>query len=317
MDATRELLASGLQFDAVLALNDTPGTGVLRALGEAGCRVPDDVAVIGFDNIENGRFTLPSLSSVDPRESTGGGPRGRERRPGRCPAGVVDAGGALPAPRPARGRGVAEQAGGEVGERVLPRVPPVRALAPPVELVLHARLVEEGDRAAHRLVGGVGDAAVAQAQQRGALVDGLDVQVGGLGGKAGREGADVREPTGPGRQEPQGLATTHGQPRQDPPVTLVGFPVPFTEVVSTMERWWYQPASRGPTVPRQRSPRCCSSTRSHRVLRPQFAHTVTCSASADSHGDVVHRHRRPRRGDGRVSRPDRRAPGTGGRITAW
>jgi DNA-binding LacI/PurR family transcriptional regulator len=65
-DATRDLLASGLDFDGVFALNDTLGIGVLRALGEAGCRVPDDVAVIGFDNIENGRFTLPSLSSVDP-----------------------------------------------------------------------------------------------------------------------------------------------------------------------------------------------------------------------------------------------------------
>ncbi len=65
-DATRELLASGVDFDAVFALNDTLGLGVLRALGEAGCRVPDDVAVIGFDNIENGRFTLPSLSTIDP-----------------------------------------------------------------------------------------------------------------------------------------------------------------------------------------------------------------------------------------------------------
>lgn len=65
-DATRELLASGLAFDAVFALNDTLGVGVLRALGESGRSVPDDVAVIGFDNITNGRFTLPSLSSVDP-----------------------------------------------------------------------------------------------------------------------------------------------------------------------------------------------------------------------------------------------------------
>ena len=65
-DATRRLLASGLDFDAVFALNDTLGIGVLRALGESSCRVPDDVAVIGFDNIENGRFSLPSLSSVDP-----------------------------------------------------------------------------------------------------------------------------------------------------------------------------------------------------------------------------------------------------------
>jgi DNA-binding LacI/PurR family transcriptional regulator len=65
-EATHDLLASGVAFDAILALNDTLGIGVLRALGEAGCRVPDDVAVIGFDNIANGRFTLPSLSSVDP-----------------------------------------------------------------------------------------------------------------------------------------------------------------------------------------------------------------------------------------------------------
>lgn len=65
-EATRDLLASGIEFDAILALNDSLGIGVLRALGEAGCRVPDDVAVIGFDNIANGRFTTPSLSTVDP-----------------------------------------------------------------------------------------------------------------------------------------------------------------------------------------------------------------------------------------------------------
>jgi len=65
-DATRDLLAAGVEFDAVFALNDSLGVGVLRALGKAGCRVPDDVAVIGFDNIADGRFTIPSLSSVDP-----------------------------------------------------------------------------------------------------------------------------------------------------------------------------------------------------------------------------------------------------------
>ena len=64
--ATRRLLDSGLGFDAVFALNDALAIGVLRALGEAGRRVPDDVAVIGFDNITHGRFTLPSLSTVDP-----------------------------------------------------------------------------------------------------------------------------------------------------------------------------------------------------------------------------------------------------------
>jgi len=66
VDATRELLASGVEFDAVFALNDSLAIGALRALARAGRRVPDDVAVIGFDNIGDGRFSTPSLSSVDP-----------------------------------------------------------------------------------------------------------------------------------------------------------------------------------------------------------------------------------------------------------
>ncbi|GAA3215782.1 LacI family DNA-binding transcriptional regulator [Microbacterium terregens] len=64
--ATRALVASGTAFDALFALNDTLAIGALRALDEAGVRVPADAAVIGFDNIDATRFTIPSLSSVDP-----------------------------------------------------------------------------------------------------------------------------------------------------------------------------------------------------------------------------------------------------------
>ncbi|GAA4359833.1 LacI family DNA-binding transcriptional regulator [Microbacterium rhizosphaerae] len=64
--ATRALLSDGVEFDAVFALNDTLGLGVLRALGEAGVHVPDDVAVIGFDNVEESQFSVPSMSTVDP-----------------------------------------------------------------------------------------------------------------------------------------------------------------------------------------------------------------------------------------------------------
>ena len=63
--AVRQLLADGVRFDAVFALNDTLGLGALRALGEAHIRVPDDVAVMGFDNIDEAQYSLPSLSSVD------------------------------------------------------------------------------------------------------------------------------------------------------------------------------------------------------------------------------------------------------------
>lgn len=65
-DATRQLLDDRVDFDGIFALNDSLALGVLRALGEAGVRVPDDVAVIGFDNIDEARFSVPSLTSVDP-----------------------------------------------------------------------------------------------------------------------------------------------------------------------------------------------------------------------------------------------------------
>ena len=64
--AMRGLLADGVAFDAVFTLNDTLGLGALRALGEARIQVPQDVALIGFDNIDEARFSVPSMSSIDP-----------------------------------------------------------------------------------------------------------------------------------------------------------------------------------------------------------------------------------------------------------
>lgn len=64
--ATRLMLAQAIDADAVFALNDSLGLGVLRALAEAGIRVPDTVSVLGFDDIDAGRYSFPSLSSVDP-----------------------------------------------------------------------------------------------------------------------------------------------------------------------------------------------------------------------------------------------------------
>ena len=58
-------MKEGVEFDAVFALNDTLGLGVLRALREEGLRVPDDVAVIGFDNIDESKYSVPSMSTVD------------------------------------------------------------------------------------------------------------------------------------------------------------------------------------------------------------------------------------------------------------
>lgn len=52
--------------DAVFAYNDLVAIGALHAIRLAGLRVPDDIAVIGFDDIEDGRFSNPTLTTISP-----------------------------------------------------------------------------------------------------------------------------------------------------------------------------------------------------------------------------------------------------------
>jgi DNA-binding LacI/PurR family transcriptional regulator len=63
-EAARALLAVPRPPDAVLCFNDMLALGVLRGLAEAGVRVPDDIAVIGVDDVDDGRYAHPSLSTV-------------------------------------------------------------------------------------------------------------------------------------------------------------------------------------------------------------------------------------------------------------
>ncbi|MDZ5078900.1 LacI family DNA-binding transcriptional regulator [Nesterenkonia sp. HG001] len=65
-EAMRELLASGVDVDGVFGMNDTLALGAMRALQDAGLGIPGDVRVIGFDDLEETRYTAPTLSSVDP-----------------------------------------------------------------------------------------------------------------------------------------------------------------------------------------------------------------------------------------------------------
>lgn len=65
-DAAVRLLALRRGPDAIFCLNDLMALGAIRALLERGVRVPQDVAVMGVDDIEDGRFTSPTLSTVAP-----------------------------------------------------------------------------------------------------------------------------------------------------------------------------------------------------------------------------------------------------------
>ena len=62
--ATLRLLEQRPEVDAVFAASDLAAFGVVRALRERGRRVPDDVAVIGFDDIPAAADQEPSLSTV-------------------------------------------------------------------------------------------------------------------------------------------------------------------------------------------------------------------------------------------------------------
>jgi DNA-binding LacI/PurR family transcriptional regulator len=65
-EAARALVAGRKRFDGVFCVTDTIAIGVLRGLADAGVSVPSKVKVIGFDNIDEGAFAVPSLSSIDP-----------------------------------------------------------------------------------------------------------------------------------------------------------------------------------------------------------------------------------------------------------
>ncbi|MCX5425934.1 LacI family DNA-binding transcriptional regulator [Streptomyces sp. NBC_00078] len=62
----REMVESGLGFDGAFCVTDTLAMGVQRGLADVEVQVPEQVKVIGFDNVESSEFLVPSLSTIDP-----------------------------------------------------------------------------------------------------------------------------------------------------------------------------------------------------------------------------------------------------------
>jgi LacI family transcriptional regulator len=62
--AAQRLLASKQPFTAIFAFNDVSAIGAIRAVREAGLRVPQDISVVGFDDVQSAAFQNPALTTV-------------------------------------------------------------------------------------------------------------------------------------------------------------------------------------------------------------------------------------------------------------
>jgi LacI family transcriptional regulator len=62
--AVKQAIASGVEFDAIFAHNDLSAAGAMQVLRESGRRVPDDIAVVGFDDVPAAAHTDPPLTTV-------------------------------------------------------------------------------------------------------------------------------------------------------------------------------------------------------------------------------------------------------------
>lgn len=72
--AASALIASGRPFDAIFAASDLIAIGAMRALVGAQRKIPDDVAVVGFDNIPAASLTTPPLTTIQ-QDIAGAGER--------------------------------------------------------------------------------------------------------------------------------------------------------------------------------------------------------------------------------------------------
>ena len=61
---TKKLLAKGAEFTALFAFNDLSAIGAVQAIKDAGLRVPEDISVIGFDDIQSAGFQSPALTTI-------------------------------------------------------------------------------------------------------------------------------------------------------------------------------------------------------------------------------------------------------------
>jgi LacI family transcriptional regulator len=63
--AMEDLLQTGLPFTAVVCGNDSMAAGAMRTAREHGLQIPDQLSIVGFDNVSFARYLYPRLSTID------------------------------------------------------------------------------------------------------------------------------------------------------------------------------------------------------------------------------------------------------------
>ena len=64
LELGREIIAEKNRPTALVVASDPMAVGVYKAINEAGLKIPEDIAVVSFDDIEMARYMTPALSSV-------------------------------------------------------------------------------------------------------------------------------------------------------------------------------------------------------------------------------------------------------------
>jgi len=63
-DATAQLLRDGVRFDAIFAANDLEARGAMHVLSRAGLRIPEQVAIVGFDDAPVASVHRPAITTI-------------------------------------------------------------------------------------------------------------------------------------------------------------------------------------------------------------------------------------------------------------
>ena len=64
-DAINKLIEKNIKFDGIFAINDWLALGALYALKDNNFKIPDEVKIVGFDNVSISKYSYPNITTVN------------------------------------------------------------------------------------------------------------------------------------------------------------------------------------------------------------------------------------------------------------